>query len=352
MEERSGSRSGMEDGMADPEAKRPELHLTIPENRTPGLFFPNLQGFVCATASARAWMDRNLVTMNYNHLYYFHVIAEEGSLARAAKRLHLSQPTLSTQLRQLEEYFEVRFFDRASGAMRLNANGRKALEVTKEMFHLAERLETFFPADHPPVKTRLEIGVATTVGRSFAIERFVSLFKSEEIMTRVRQGDHEYLMHELVCNGLDLLITDVLPDQRHDRGTEYRVLTAPDFVIVTCDSVDSIDELHGRPFVHYTSHSNYRFMIDQFFRERKIEPRVIAEADDVYVIRDAVAEGVGFGIVPANIVTRCDDGPPLRIIGRIDKRFEIYALYNRQDPSEEVLAALDVLSDTQKPGDA
>lgn len=283
--------------------------------------------------------------MNYNHLFYFHVIAEEGSLARAAKRLHLSQPTLSTQLKQLEDYFEVRFFDRASGALRLNANGRKALEITKEIFHLADRLEEMFPADHPPAKTRLEIGIATTVGRSFAVERFVSLFKSETMMTRVRQGDHEYLMHELVCNGLDLLISDVLPDQRHDRGTDYRVLTSPEFVIVTSGGETDVDSLHNRPFVHYTSHSSYRFMIDRFFRERKIEPRVIAEADDVYVIRDAVAAGVGFGIIPKNVIGRCPDPQELRIVGRIDKRFEIYALYNRQDPSDEVLAALEILGD-------
>ncbi|WP_193213590.1 LysR substrate-binding domain-containing protein [Luteolibacter marinus] len=289
--------------------------------------------------------------MNYNHLHYFHVIAQEGTLSRASKRLHVSQPTLSGQLKLLEDYLETKLFDRTGGALRLNANGRRALEITQEMFRLGERLEEMFPGHRPPAKVRLEIGIATTVGRSFAVTRFVELFKSRRVMTRVRQGDHEFLFHELLGNGLDLLITDSLPERRNDRGTECRKLTSPEFVAVAASDFagkledPTVGGLHHQPFIHYTSHSSYRFEIDQHFRDQRIEPRIVAEADDVYVIRDAVAAGIGAGIIPRAILDESPQRDGIRILGSMARKFDIFALYNCQDPSEEIIAALDILAD-------
>lgn len=289
--------------------------------------------------------------MNHNHLYYFHVIAQEGTLSRAAKRLHVSQPTLSGQLKLLETYLETKLFDRTGGALRLNANGRRAFEITQEMFRLSERLEEMFPGQRPPTKIRLDIGIATTVGRSFAVNRFVELFKSRKVITRVRQGDHEFLFHELLSSGLDLLITDSLPERKNDRGTTCRKLTSPEFVIIATDEIadsladESLESLHQRPFIHYTSHSSFRFEIDQYFRDKRIEPHIVAEADDIYVIIDAVAAGIGVGIVPRAIVSDYSGKNKIRVLGSLSRKFDIYALYNNQDPSEEILEALDILAD-------
>lgn len=293
--------------------------------------------------------------MNFNHLHYFHVVAQEGTLARAAKRLNITQPTLSGQLKQLEEHFGHKLFDRASGAMRLNSNGRKAFEVTQEMFRLGARLDELFPARQPEPRVRLEVGIATTVGRSFAVERFITLFKSQRILTRVRQGDHEYLFHELLATGLDLLITDSLPHRRKERGTDCRKLGSPEFVIAVGSGFAAglkdatLESLHGRAFIHYTSHSAYRFEIDQYFRDRRIEPRVVAEADDVYVIRDAIAADIGAGVLPRTLLAESGDHGPFQVLASLDRKFEIYALFNKKDPSEEVLTALEILAGESEP---
>lgn len=288
--------------------------------------------------------------MNYNHLHYFHVIAREGSLARAARQLHLSQSTLSAQLKQLEDYLETRLFDRTGSSLRLNAQGRQAMGVTQEMFRLADRLEEILPGDRPPVKIRLEIGVATTVSRSLALDRFVRLFESNDVLTRIRQGDHEYLLHELISSGLDLLVSDSLPERFDDRGLDHRVIGRPDFAIIVGAAMwedmreRSSAALHHCPFIHYTSHSSYRFEIDQFFRDQRIEPKIVAEADDVYVIRDAVARGIGFGIVPRAIIGLNARHSGIKVIGSVEGHFRIHALYNRKDASDEVLAALEILA--------
>ena len=293
------------------------------------------------------------LAVNYNQLHYFNVIAECGTLSRAAKQLNVSQPTLSGQLKALEEHFEAKLFDRNGGGLRLNANGRKAFEITREMFRLGERLEELFPASHTGPVARLEIGISTSISRSVGVNRFVELFKSPEILVRVRQGDHEFLLHELLASGLDILITDSVPDHRVNRGAEFRKLSSPEFVVVaggpTAGKLEGapLTEIHRQPFIHYTTHSSYRFEVDQYFREQRIEPRIVAEADDVYMIREAVAAGIGIGIIPRAIIDESGPDTGLRVLGALDRKFEVYAYYNRVDPSDDVLAALDMLMDSK-----
>lgn len=291
--------------------------------------------------------------MNFNHLHYFHVIATEGTLSRAAKKLGISQPTLSAQLRLLEDHFGVKLFDRSSGSLRLNANGRKALEITHEMFRLGDRLGGLFPGERPKPVTRLEIGISTTVVRSFAVDRFIKVFENKDVLTRVRQGDHEYLHHELLTSGLDLFITDSPPDKASLRGTVHRKLSAPEFVVIASPGLakklsgEFPLSLHRRPFVHYTVHSSSRFEIEQFFRKHHVEPLVAAEADDVYLIRDAVLADVGFGIVPRKVVEESAEKDKVVILGTVEGNFEIHAVYSRKDPKFEVIAALDLLADPE-----
>ncbi|MGJ8632547.1 MAG: LysR family transcriptional regulator [Luteolibacter sp.] len=288
--------------------------------------------------------------MNYNHLYYFHVIALEGSLAKAARSLNVSQPTLSEQLKQMENYFEAKLFDRTGGGLRLNNNGQRAFAITQEMFVLSEKLEETFTLNAKPAKTRLEIGVATTVSRTLVTSRFVELFTDLETLVTIRQGDNDFLLHELLGTGLDILVSDRLPNKCSERGLESKIILSPEFVVVVGKenagsiSGEDMQNLSGKPFIHYTSHSWYRWEIDQFFRDNQIEPDVVAEADDVHVIKNAVMKGVGFGVIPRSILASEPASEGLVVVGSLERKFEVYALYNRKDPTGAILKALDRLS--------
>ena len=78
--------------------------------------------------------------LNYNHLYYFHVAATEGSVAGAAEKLGVTQPTVSEQLRALERSLGVTLFDRSPTGLKLTGSGRLAFEHTSVMFRASERL--------------------------------------------------------------------------------------------------------------------------------------------------------------------------------------------------------------------
>lgn len=288
--------------------------------------------------------------MNYNHLYYFHVIAQEGSLARASKRLNVSQPTLSEQLKQLEKFFKSKLFDRKGGTLRLNENGRRALEITEDMFSLSDRLLEGFEAAPDPAKLRLEVGVVTTASRSLTTSRFVDLFRNEDVVVRIRQGDNQFLLHELVGTGLDILVSDSLPSQAKEKGISFRKIPSPPFVLIAHNDMaasftsDPVASLHNQPFIHYTNQSTYRWEIDQYFRTHHIEPTIVAEADDVYVILAAVSKNLGFGVVPQRILGEEKASDHVTVIGRLERDFPIYALFNNKEVSSTIDQALQTLT--------
>lgn len=287
--------------------------------------------------------------MNFNHLYYFHLIATEGSLVKAARRLHLSQPTLSAQLKLLEEYVGARLFDRSGSSLRLNESGRKMLRITEEMFRAGDKLGEIFKGEKHAPLPRLEVGVTGSVSRSLAVDKLVKLLANEQVVSRVRQSDHEFLYHELLTGSLDLLITDSVPHRKSKHGVKCKLLSSPRFVIVAPakwrgDANPQL--LNDQPFIHYTPHNSYRFEIDQWFREQHIAPRIVAEADDIYLIREAVAAGVGAGIIPSSVMHAPGD-KKIRQLGEMGGEFPVHAIYQQKDPSREVLAALEVLTDSK-----
>jgi len=287
--------------------------------------------------------------MNYNHLFYFHVTAQEGSIARAAKRLNLSQPTISEQIKQLEDYFGTKFFDRKGGALKLNSHGRRALEFTNRIFSTGDKLREAFEEAPVPAKMRVDVGMISTAAHSVATERLVGLFRDSKTLVRIRHGDNQYLLHELVSSGLDILITDSLPHQASEKGIESRKITSTEIVVIASNDLakrfddDLIQFLHRRPFIHYTEQSSYRWEIDSFLREHSIEPDFVAEADDSYLILSAVAEDIGMGVVPRSIIEDSGQSKEVTILGSLTSTPNLYALYQDGEPTKETLRALDIL---------
>jgi DNA-binding transcriptional ArsR family regulator len=78
--------------------------------------------------------------LNYNHLYYFWVIANEGNLVKAARILLVSQSALSTQLKKLEHHLDTELFDREGRALKLTEAGQVTLEYANKIFSLGNEL--------------------------------------------------------------------------------------------------------------------------------------------------------------------------------------------------------------------
>ena len=100
---------------------------------------------------------------NYHHLLYFWTVAREGSIARACGQLHLTQPTISAQLRSLEKALGARLFDRVGRTLVLTETGRVTYRYADEIFTLGRELQDTLQGRPPGRPLRLVVGVADTL---------------------------------------------------------------------------------------------------------------------------------------------------------------------------------------------
>src|SRR5687767_3139346 len=99
-------------------------------------------------------------------LRYFVAVAEELNFTRAAERLHITQPTLSRQIRQLERQLRVTLFERDRRTVELTEAGTALLAVSRDLLeHWREGLDAVTVAAQPSGVLRL--GLQTALGRGF-----------------------------------------------------------------------------------------------------------------------------------------------------------------------------------------
>ncbi|MEO7597759.1 MAG: LysR family transcriptional regulator, partial [Opitutus sp.] len=127
--------------------------------------------------------------LNYHHLRYFRVIARELSLTRAAKKLNLSVPALSIQLRQLEESFGHRLFERGRGGLRFTEAGRVALDYADSIGRAGEELMDVMRNRAPGAGRQiLRVGAVATLSRNFQLEFLQPALHRAEIEVVIRSG--------------------------------------------------------------------------------------------------------------------------------------------------------------------
>lgn len=295
-------------------------------------------------------MERELAALNFNQLYYFHVVAQEGSLAAAAKKLAVTQSTLSEQIKSIEAALDEQLFDRKGGRLRLNEAGRHAMDHTQVMFREAERLVRHLRGSRPDGRMTLDVGVTSGVARSVAARAFLPIFGHENVRSRVRFGDYDYLLHALVSHDLDLLISENAPSDPGAKGIRVVPLHRPQLQLVaTPELAARIGEVPGGlenvPCVLYSVHSKYRWDIDRYLADGQTSLDVIAEVDDVALQLAMATKGMAAAFLPKRVCRDAVQDRSLRVLDELpDAETTISALYAEKTPAEIVTQTVEALA--------
>jgi LysR family transcriptional activator of nhaA len=147
--------------------------------------------------------------MNYHHLLYFWVVAKEGSIVRATEVLNLTQPTISAQLRALEESLGEKLFQKAGRGLALTETGRVVFSYAEEIFALGRELRDTVKGRPTGRPARLVVGIANVVPKLVAyriLEPAFSLDAPVEISCV--EDEPQKLFASLALHDLDLVISD------------------------------------------------------------------------------------------------------------------------------------------------
>ena len=240
--------------------------------------------------------------LNYHHLYYFRTIANEGSIARAAEKLRLGQPTLSAQLKQLEDSLGTSLFERRHKKLVLTEQGRKALEYANEIFRLGSEMLEVLQDKPASARVHLAVGALDSVPKNVILALTKAAYKMGNCVVSVLEGKGDDLIHELALHRIDLMIANYIPSiQEMEKIRSRRLAQVP---VLVCGAPpfkglrkNFPKSLHHAPFILPTRHSKLRHDLDHYFRTQSISVDPVAESQDTSFQK--VLGVAGIGLIPA-----------------------------------------------------
>jgi LysR family transcriptional activator of nhaA len=239
--------------------------------------------------------------LNYNHLHYFHVAALEGSVARAAEKLGVTQPTVSEQIRTLERWLGVTLFERLPTGLRLTESGRMAFEHTSVMFRAGERLADALGHATRELPTSLRVGLSSSVGRTTTADLLMPLLNLENCLPTIRTGESLELVRDLRSGELDFLILESEPPTAAQRGLEIQQIATMTLTAVAAKGTQPSSDWSNLRLVNYRPTSAFRWEVENFLDDRGLLPVTCAEADDALFLLEAAARPGNVAFVPLSI---------------------------------------------------
>ena len=240
--------------------------------------------------------------MDIRQMRYFIAIAEEKNITAAATRLHMSQPPLSLQLKQMEEELGVMLVERNGKKLELTDKGKVLYRHALNIVHSFEEVKNELQETDEGRKGSLSIGINTLSVPEFPywIEKFHSAYPL--VYLRVVQNDSAYLA-ELVKNRMIELAMIRLP--LPNRDVNYLQLYNEPFLFVCRKQGGksiSIKEISSFPLILPSTEGlgSYNIIHEAFSREQ-LSLNVVCECSDMKVLMELISSGIGSTIVPKSV---------------------------------------------------
>lgn len=272
--------------------------------------------------------------LNYHHLLYFWTVAKEGSVAKASEKLRLAQPTISGQLRLLEDTLGEKLFARAGRGLKLTEIGQVVYRYADEIFGLGRELQDVLKGRPQGRSLRLLAGISDLVPKLIAYRILQpTLAMSEPVQLVCHEDTPDRLLVDLAEHRLDVVLSDA-PVTSATRVKAFSHLLGE--CGVTLFAAPSIaakfrrrfpHSLNGAPFLLPIEGSNLRRSLEHWFESHEIRPNVIGEFKDSALMETFGQAGAGVFASPAAIENEVRTHYKVSVIGRIDEVTEhFYAI--------------------------
>jgi LysR family transcriptional activator of nhaA len=271
--------------------------------------------------------------LNYHHLLYFWTVAREGGLGPASRTLRLARPTLSAQIRQLEQRLGEPLFQRQGRQLVLTEAGRVVFRYADEIFSLGREL---LAAMSGGVAHRVTVGVAEAVPKMIVRRLLTPLWSMPEAVRVVCIEDSsERLLTRLAAHEVDVLVSDEpLPAGSAVRAYNHLLgecgvtfFGAPSHARLRSRFPQS---LQGAPLLLPTPGASLRRALDQWLEESGIRPRLVAEFEDSALLKACGQEGVGVFPGPTAVEKEICDQYRVRVVGRVSEVRERFFLLSAE----------------------
>lgn len=238
-------------------------------------------------------------------LKVFHTVARLLSFTKAAEVLHMTQPAVTFQIRQLEEQFNTRLFDRTHNRISLTQAGERVFDYAERIIHLYAEMENSIHQLTGAVSGLLVIGASTTIAEYF-LPPLLGDFKRRYpgIDLRMRVGNTEGVIALVENNVVDLGVVEGPVANRHlvvelCRMDSLVAVVAPGHPLATAQCIP-LNTVMDYPFVSREDGSGTREVIAEHLRSAGLDPEhqnIVLELGSPEAVKGAVESGIGMAIV-------------------------------------------------------
>src|SRR3954466_9534932 len=261
--------------------------------------------------------------LNYNHLYYFWIVAREGSIARAAEELMVSQPTISIQIKELETAVGQQLFDRVGRGLQLTEAGKIALNYCNEIFSLGQEMANAL--EHQPAgrTLKLSVGILDVIPK-LVVRRILDpvLHLPQPVRLICREDKSDRLLADLAARRTDMVLSDApIGTAVQVQGFNHLLGESGVSFFASGDLAAQYrrgfpKSLNGAPVLLPTDHTQVRRSLNQWFDAKRIHPVVVAEFDDTALMFSFGRGGAGVFPVPTMVEREMRGEAGLALVGR------------------------------------
>ena len=245
--------------------------------------------------------------LNFHHLHYFWAVAKEGHLTRAAARLHVSQSALSAQIKLLEGQLGHALFTRSGRTLQLTEAGRVALTYADTIFASGNELMALLQGGVRQTRQVLRIGAVATLSRNFQ-ENFVKpLLSRSDVELVLQSGSLEDLLPRLRVHALDLVLSNRRVHADADHPWRCRSIARQPVSLVGRPRTKRRafrfpEELAEVPLLLPSRDSDIRAAFDLMCEQHGLRCHVLAEVDDMALLRLLARDSGAVALVPSVVV--------------------------------------------------
>jgi DNA-binding transcriptional LysR family regulator len=245
-------------------------------------------------------------------LQVFHAVAKRSSFTKAAETLFMTQPAVTFQIKQLEEHFNTRLFDRGHGKISLTPAGEVVLDYTERILSLSAELDTRISELTGEVQGLLLVGASMTIAE-FMLPRVLGEFKVAYpgVKARLTVANSETIEHGVAAHSLDIGLIEA-PSRLPSLATEeccedeLQVVCSPAHPLAKSKTITP-KQLLQHAYISREPGSGTREVTDSYFRRAGIAPEdvnTVMELGSPDAIKGVVETGLGFAIMSKVIVAK------------------------------------------------
>ena len=247
-----------------------------------------------------------MLHLTFRQLSVFEAVARRLSFSRAAEELHLSQPAVSMQIKQLEENVGLPLFEQLGKKIFLTEAGRELAHYSRNIAQQLAEAEAVLGELKGLKRGKLKISVASTA--NYFAPQLLAIFNQRfsDVTVSLNVTNREALLQQLANNEMDMVIMGQPPDGLDLAAESFMdnplVVIAPVNHPLANEKHISLERLQHETFLVREQGSGTRISIERFFAQRGIKLTTGMEMSSNEAIKQAVQAGLGLGIVSIHTV--------------------------------------------------